>query len=279
MGASGSGRRRPGFAIALSIALHAVLLAVAGLVLAGVERVEAPASELVSWRLDLRAAPRTSPDSEPIRLAEPVRAGIPPGIEPTPVPIEPLDHDAWADELEISVRPGPVTDSLVPPGYPDVDARNGAKHAPRRRPEGAAALAAAEGPRADSALVSTGSSGTGGDGGSLGDPGREAVPGGGGTDPAGRALADQPPRAVSTPRPEYPEDARKRGEQGAVTCRIRVQPDGGVERVEVLVSSGSECLDRAAVEALERWRYEPARLRGAATACVVQQVIRFTLAR
>jgi len=64
-------------------------------------------------------------------------------------------------------------------------------------------------------------------------------------------------RALRADRPEYPEAARRRNEEGAVTCRLTIESDGSVIEVEVIVSSGSKSLDAAAVRALKRWRFEP----------------------
>jgi periplasmic protein TonB len=44
----------------------------------------------------------------------------------------------------------------------------------------------------------------------------------------------------------YPEEARRRGEQGTVTLRFTVQPSGRVVDVSVVRSSGSQLLDKAA---------------------------------
>jgi protein TonB len=50
----------------------------------------------------------------------------------------------------------------------------------------------------------------------------------------------------------YPEDARRDGIQGTVSVRFRLRPDGQVERVEVIRSSGSRLLDEASLETIRR---------------------------
>ena len=40
--------------------------------------------------------------------------------------------------------------------------------------------------------------------------------------------------------------------------RVTVATDGGVDRLEVAESSGNRYLDRAAMEAVRRWRFQPA---------------------
>lgn len=67
---------------------------------------------------------------------------------------------------------------------------------------------------------------------------------------------------LRNPAPLYPEAARRSGEQGMVTLRVRVSPEGLATRVAVERSSGSQHLDAAALEAVKAWRFTPAR-RGA----------------
>jgi protein TonB len=67
---------------------------------------------------------------------------------------------------------------------------------------------------------------------------------------------------LSAPAPLYPEAARRAGQEGRVTLRVRVARDGAASRVAVEKSSGSPHLDAAALEAVKAWRFTPAR-RGA----------------
>lgn len=64
---------------------------------------------------------------------------------------------------------------------------------------------------------------------------------------------------LSNPAPRYPVAARRAGEQGTVTLRVRVTLDGLASRVAVERSSGSPHLDAAALEAVKAWRFTPAR--------------------
>lgn len=66
-------------------------------------------------------------------------------------------------------------------------------------------------------------------------------------------------RYSNTPRPEYPESARREGREGRVLLRVLVDERGRSKQVEINSSSGSEALDRAAAEAIRRWRFDPAR--------------------
>ena len=50
----------------------------------------------------------------------------------------------------------------------------------------------------------------------------------------------------------YPRLARERGIEGVVRLRFRVRPQGSIERVEIVTSSGSDILDTASVSTLYR---------------------------
>jgi len=65
-------------------------------------------------------------------------------------------------------------------------------------------------------------------------------------------------RYRDTPRPDYPESARREGREGRVLLRVLVDDQGRSKQVEINSSSGSDALDRAAAEAIRRWRFHPA---------------------
>lgn len=62
-----------------------------------------------------------------------------------------------------------------------------------------------------------------------------------------------------TPRPSYPESARRDGREGRVLLRVLVDDQGRIKQVDINSSSGNAALDRAAAEAIKRWRFHPAR--------------------
>lgn len=64
---------------------------------------------------------------------------------------------------------------------------------------------------------------------------------------------------LDNPKPIYPALSRRLGEEGRVLLRVYVLADGSAAVVEVRESSGHERLDRAAREAVARWRFIPAR--------------------
>jgi protein TonB len=64
---------------------------------------------------------------------------------------------------------------------------------------------------------------------------------------------------LHNPAPAYPVMSRRLGEQGRVVLNVRVLADGMPGKVEVRTSSGFPRLDQAALEAVGRWRFVPAR--------------------
>src|SRR5258706_16023884 len=69
------------------------------------------------------------------------------------------------------------------------------------------------------------------------------------------ATRDAPPKAISTPDPPYPEEARKKGIEGKVTLLIVIDVKGKVSQVKAL--SGPEELVPAAVASVKMWQFEP----------------------
>jgi protein TonB len=69
---------------------------------------------------------------------------------------------------------------------------------------------------------------------------------------------------VSVVTPRYPIDAIRRGEHGTVYLRVLVGRDGLPKEVEVERSSGYRQLDRAARDAVLRYRFRPVRVNGVA---------------
>ena len=55
--------------------------------------------------------------------------------------------------------------------------------------------------------------------------------------------------------PEYPESARAQKLQGKVVLKIRVRPDGEVEDIQLV--SGQPQLAKAAIDAVQQWKFKP----------------------
>src|SRR5690606_26996276 len=64
-------------------------------------------------------------------------------------------------------------------------------------------------------------------------------------------------RPVSLPPPEYPRVAQRRGIAGSVEVEFTVGTDGTVTSSRVVSASPPRTFDRAALSAVDRWRFEP----------------------
>lgn len=100
---------------------------------------------------------------------------------------------------------------------------------------------------------------------------------GSGLSASGAALTQA--RYRHTPRPEYPESARRAGREGTVLLRVLVDDQGRSKQVEINHSSGSDALDRAAAAAISRWRFYPARYGDRAVESWIKIPIEFALAK
>ena len=89
------------------------------------------------------------------------------------------------------------------------------------------------------------------------------------------APAEQQSRLVHSVAPEYPDIARQAGVEGDVTLRVVIGKDGAVEDVAPI--SGEPVLTRAAMEAVERWRYSPEMVGGRPIGVVTTVTVAFRL--
>ena len=78
-------------------------------------------------------------------------------------------------------------------------------------------------------------------------------------------------------RPAYPSSARRLGVQGTALLNVLVADDGRVANVVITQSAGHPDLDRAAADAVRRWRFEPARRGAEKVAMWVQLPVEFRL--
>ena len=85
------------------------------------------------------------------------------------------------------------------------------------------------------------------------------------------------PRGGYQGRPSYPSTARRLGVEGTTMLRVHVGADGRVGDVVVESSAGHTDLDQAAVDAVRRWRFEPARRGTEAVAMWVRLPVEFRL--
>ena len=83
--------------------------------------------------------------------------------------------------------------------------------------------------------------------------------------------------SASNPKPKYPKLARKRGWQGRVILSVHINSEGQPVDIQIKQSSGHKILDRAALKALQKWTFQPARKAGMRIASRLNIPIRFDL--
>jgi len=91
----------------------------------------------------------------------------------------------------------------------------------------------------------------------------------------GATGTDIPPVLISSPPPTYPRAALRRRESGTALLRVHVGPDGVPQSVDLVRGSGSRYLDRAASDAVRKWRFRPAMRAGQPVSGQVQVPISF----
>ncbi|MBA3296547.1 MAG: energy transducer TonB, partial [Acidobacteria bacterium] len=192
------------------------------------------------------------PDPEPRRVTPPL---------PIPQPA-PIDPPAPAQ------RPAVTPQVIAPVVMASSDSRD---HA------GVPAAAAADSDGHGSG--SGGGAGTGqgtglgeGTGAGIG-PGTGGGTGGGPYRPGSGITAPQIVREV---KPDYTDDARRRGVEGDVVLEIVVRKDGSVGDVQVLQGLGGG-LDRRAIDAVRQWRFSPAKRYGTPVDVMVEVAVEFKL--
>ncbi len=82
---------------------------------------------------------------------------------------------------------------------------------------------------------------------------------------------------LHNPAPDYPNLARRRGEQGRVILKVLVNSDGLPERIQLDQSSGYELLDKSALQAVKSWKFIPATSNNRPVSGSVLVPIRFSL--
>ena len=75
--------------------------------------------------------------------------------------------------------------------------------------------------------------------------------------------------------PEYPPVALVARVSGTVVLQASISKEGGVEKL--LVISGPEMLQQAALDAVKQWRYRPYTLNGEPVGVMTSVIVIFTL--
>ena len=212
----------------------------------------------------------TSPLRSPVPMERAVRqAHVEPAVRRAPAPPPPVAPVARPVE-----PPPPVVkaDPIPPVTAPVVSA-------PADRQDRAGVLsdtqsqAGSHGPGAGGGTGNGQGTGIGeGDG-----PGIGAGSGGGtGGGPYRPGSGITPPSVLREVKPDYTEEARRRGIAGDVVLEIVVKADGGVGQVRVLQGLGSGLNERA-VDAVRQWRFAPARRYGTPVDVLVEVAVEFKL--
>ena len=201
-------------------------------------------------------APRPA-KPKPAKIEAPKLLSKPEFIQPTPQP--PAGNvKEEVKEPEPVAEPPPLASLPEKAGSPAAGWNTGTEAA---KAEGGAAGVGSLFGKGDVGVV--GGSGVEGGGGGKGTSGlgrgsKGDGSGGGGT--GGEALSGLArPLGGYQVKPRYPESARRAGAQGVTTLRVRVLENGRVGEVHVDQSAGFGDLDRAAMEAVKKWIFEPAR--------------------
>jgi len=82
---------------------------------------------------------------------------------------------------------------------------------------------------------------------------------------------------LHNPAPEYPQLSRRMGEQGRVLLRVLVSSNGVADQVQIATSSGSSKLDAAALKAVEKWNFVPAKRSNQPVSAFVLVPVKFSL--
>jgi protein TonB len=193
-------------------------------------------------------------------ISSPIPARVPPKpIEPVPVPPEPKPAPLNAEPLPIVVAPiiSAPADRGIRIGILDQATADADSHGSGR-----------------GGGVGSGT-GTGvgvGEGAGIG-PGSGGGIGGG---PYRPGSGIEPPQLLREVKPDYSDDARRRGITGDVILEIVVRRDGLVGDVKVLqgLSGG---LNERAMQAVRQWRFAPARRQGTPVDVVVEVAVEFKI--
>jgi len=85
------------------------------------------------------------------------------------------------------------------------------------------------------------------------------------------------PNYLKNPAPGYPEEARRNGQEGVVMLTVQVDSRGRASDVMVKSASGYPLLDQAALKAVQRWKFKPAKIGSVVVESQVEIPVRFTL--
>jgi protein TonB len=89
------------------------------------------------------------------------------------------------------------------------------------------------------------------------------------------SLASTEDGLVHRVEPQYPEQARQQGIQGAVVLEVQIGGEGAVQDVHVI--SGPPELAQASIDAVKQWRFNPRLVNGNAVPMQTRVTLNFRL--
>ena len=89
------------------------------------------------------------------------------------------------------------------------------------------------------------------------------------------AAVDAKPLPIRTPQPEYPADLRAQNLEGTVVLAVSIDEKGEVATCEVTKSTDKR-FEAAAIEAVRKWKFNPATKNKTPVSCKVTLPIRFS---
>ncbi|HBV76039.1 MULTISPECIES: energy transducer TonB [Vibrio] len=93
-----------------------------------------------------------------------------------------------------------------------------------------------------------------------------------------KPLMVEKPSFLSPPsKPRYPRLAQRKGIEGTATYEIWLDANGNQLKQSLISSSGADMLDKAALDAIKKWKFSPQKINGISIAHRVQVPIRFQL--
>lgn len=211
------------------VAITAMVLAVHALALWGLQRLPGatPAPMVIPAQV---IATFITPEPEPIVMPEPMPLAPPePVVQPKPVPKP-------QPKPQPKPKPQPLPKAVASPDPAPATAPTGTLD-----PEPTAPATPTPAPTAAQASTDTAA-------------------------PAAIVMPSSSAAYLNNPRPSYPSISRRMGEQGKVMLRVFVNAQGQPEQIQIQQSSGFDRLDKAAVDAVRRWKFTPGSRNGVAEA-------------
>ena len=94
---------------------------------------------------------------------------------------------------------------------------------------------------------------------------------------SGESTTAASPDYLRNPPPAYPRESRYNKEEGTVLLAVELDGDGVVSQISLRKSSNFSRLDEAALAAVRRWKFKPARVAGVGVSSSIVVPVKFVL--